>query len=85
MDWLITRAEIKTAGAAEAVLSAGHVKRSRYAHQVNASALFILIRDTWKTPEIENFDICINEMRKISTPFNYWNIALELECIYKST
>ena len=35
-----------TPGAAEGILSAGHVKRKRYAHQVNAAALHILLHQT---------------------------------------
>ena len=51
-DWL-TGGEwidlIKTTGAAESMLSASHVKRTRYGHQVTASALLILLRNVWKS------------------------------------
>ena len=43
-EWieLISAAEIRPPGAAEAILSAGHVKHTRYVHQVNAAALYIV-------------------------------------------
>ena len=44
-EWieLISTAEIRTPGAAEVILSAGHVKRTRYIQEVNAAALYILL------------------------------------------
>ena len=48
-EWiqLISVAEIKTPGAAEEILSAGHVKRTGYVHQVNTAALYILLHQAW--------------------------------------
>ena len=56
-EWieLISAAEIRPPGAAEAILSAGHVKHTRYVHQVNAAALYILLHQAWK--KLESDDI----------------------------
>ena len=49
-EWveLISASEIRTPGAAEAALSAEHVKRARYDHQVNAAGLYILLHQAWE-------------------------------------
>ena len=39
----LTQADIATAGTAESFLKTSHIKRTRHAHQVSASALSILI------------------------------------------
>ena len=40
---LISASEIRIPGAAEAILSAGHIKRTRYVQQLNAAALYTII------------------------------------------
>ena len=44
-EWieLISAAEIRTPGSVEAILSTGHVKRTRYVHQISAAALYTLL------------------------------------------
>ena len=41
---LITAAQIFTTGTCEGLLSESHVKKTRYAHQVTAAALHILLK-----------------------------------------
>lgn len=49
-EWIeiISEAEIRTPGAAEAILSAGHVKGGTFVHQVNTTALPILLPQAWE-------------------------------------
>ena len=49
-EWieLISVADIGTSGAAEAILSAGHVKGGTFVHQVNTTALPILLPQAWE-------------------------------------
>ena len=64
-EWikLISAAQIRATGAAEAILSAGRVKRTRYIHQVNAAALYILLQQAWEKSESDNIDTWIKTMR----------------------
>ena len=64
IDWLedsewveqILAADIKTPGAAAAILSAGDVKRARYVHQVNQAALYILLHQPWEKLKSHDID-----------------------------
>ena len=50
-EWIGSAAETRTSGSAEAILSAGHVKHTRYVHQVNATALYLLLHQAWEKPD----------------------------------
>ena len=85
-EWiqLLTLANVTTPDTAESFLSGSHVKRTRYAHQVTAVALYRLLKDAYNC-KISDQDAtpCFKEwqdsMRKQSAQFNYWNTVLELE------
>ena len=82
-EWteLISATEIRTPGATEAILSAGHVKRTRYVHQVNAVALYILLHQAWEKSESDDIDACTKTKRSSCAQFSYWYTVLELQCI----
>ena len=87
---VLVEAGIVTSGRAEAMLSASHVKRTRYAHQVTAACLHVLQQTAYQTycttlEESEsplNFMEWCNRMSSQDHPqFYYWSIALELEIL----
>ena len=45
----LVEAGIATSGRAEAMLSASHAKRTRYAHQVTAASLHVLQQSAYQT------------------------------------
>ena len=82
-EWieLISAVENRAPGSAEAILSVGHVKRTRYVHQVNAAALYILLHQAWEKSKSDDIDTLIKTMRSSCVQFTYWYTVLELECI----
>ena len=64
-EWieLISAAEIRTPGAAEAILSVGHVKRTIYVHQVNTAARYIILHQALEKSESNDIDTWIKTMR----------------------
>ena len=82
----LTQADLATAGKADSFLNASHVKRTRQAHQVTASALSILMHnayDTYVCEEIEPipFDESCKERVEASPQFQYWFIVMQLELL----
>ena len=96
-DWLrdsgwvtsLIQAEITTSGRAESMLSASHVTRTRYAHQVTAACLKLLqdiAHQQYLSSEIDKdnkmtFDIWHEKMCKKEPQFKYWDTTLRLELI----
>ena len=82
-EWieLISAAEIRTPGRAKAILLAGHVTHTRYVHQVNAAALYMLLHQVWEKSESDDIDTWIKTMKPSCAQFSYWYTVLELECI----
>ena len=82
-EWIefIPATEIRTPGAAEAILSAWHVKLTRYVHQVNAPALYILLNQSLEKSELNDTDIWIKTMKSFYAQLSYWYTVLELEYI----
>ena len=83
MTELISNAHITTSGSAEAILTASHVKRSRYVHQVNAAVLYSLLQDAFKNTQ-DDYDKWLSSCREKLPHFEYWFILLELECLMLS-
>ena len=78
----LTQAGIVTSGRADAVLKASHVTRARRAHQISASALYILLQRAYslnQTNSEVSFEDWIEEQVQRSPTFQYWCIILELE------
>lgn len=78
-DWLqssgwvniIIKSEMHTPGRADSLLSGKHPKRSRYAHQVSCSVLFILMQDAYEqSDKSHNFEDWISK-RLQSHPIFY--------------
>ena len=86
----LVEAGIATSGRAEAMLSASHVKRTLYAHQVTAVSLHVLQQTAYQTycttfEESEspvNFIEWCSSMNSQDNPqFYYWSTVLELELL----
>ena len=94
-DWLdgsgwtsaLVAAEIATGGVADSFIKATHVTRTRRAHQVTATCLFILQSKAYSDylETLENgeeplqFTDWVNKMSKDRPQFLYWNRVLFLE------
>ena len=77
-------ANIATPGTAESFLKTTHVRRTRHAHQVTASALSILLHTAYdafscKESEPKSFDECCVNRVEVSPQFQYWLIIMRLE------
>src|SRR6218665_1629253 len=57
----LVQARVTTEGVAESLLSATHVKRARYSHQVTAAALFVLLKSSFNS---SNEDIATDDFDK---------------------
>lgn len=81
----ISESGIASAGTADSFLRASHVTRTRHAHQVTASSLYILMQKAFaqytETHEDEHhtFEIWREKMTAQSPTFQYWSITLEFE------
>ena len=80
---VLVEAGIATSGRAEALLSASHVKRTCYAHQVTAASLHILQDNVFKeycmaTEAPLSFTAWCSEKVKQHPQFYYWSIVMEL-------
>jgi len=87
----LVQAGVATAGVAESLITASHVKRSRYAHTVTAAALYCNIAECYKRycEECEDgssssFGQWRDDMEKSSVQFLYWSSVLELELLVLS-
>ena len=80
----LVQAGITTQGVAESLLSATHVKRARYSHQVTAAALFVLMKRAFNS---SNEDVSTDDFndwckRQSKHPqFQFWSITLEIELL----
>ena len=79
---LLAKADVNTLGRAELFLSGKQVKRSRYAHQVSCSALYLLVSDAYTRSESGlSFDSWLLQRSKESVQFQYWATVMNLELI----
>ena len=95
-DWLkgsgwvqaLVQAEITTQGTADSFLKAAHVVRTRRAHQVTASTLYILQHHAYNhyrdaclhnKQDVLEFEEWCTQREKVCPHFQYWRIVLELE------
>ena len=84
----LVQANISSPGTAESFLKAGHVCRTRRAHQVTAASLNILQHRAYKnycqaqTDQVPiAFDAWCNQRSEDIPQFQYWSIVLELELL----
>ena len=84
-DSALVQADITTRGRADGILKTAHITRSRYAHQVSASALYILQRKAYKeyTESRDSSDIdfktWVQKKNDHHPHFQFWATVLELE------
>lgn len=96
-DWLegsgwtsaLIQANVASSGVADSFCKGKHVKRTRHAHQVTASALYKLLHTAYNhskdkgeiTDSLSIDDWC--KQRSAASPhFQFWYIALQLELVY---
>ena len=83
----LVQADIASTGAADSLLKASHVTRTRRAHQVTACALYDLLKNAYvaytsELAEDENvlsFNDWCSSRAKTCPHFNFWSIILQLE------
>lgn len=96
-DWLedsgwvevLVQAKVASTGTAESFLKASHVTRTRHAHQVTASSLYILLKKSYdcylKSLEAgdrqESFNEWCDRCKQEVPQFFFWYTALELELL----
>eukprot|EP00794_Sanderia_malayensis_P014494 gene14494-16001_t len=76
----LEEANVTTSGRAESLLHCGHVKRTRYAHQVTATALFALLKEAQSAYEEPSFQKFCAERNHLPQ-FKYWFMTLEKEIL----
>jgi len=86
-DQILVKADVTTSERAKSLLKASHVKRTRFAHQVSAVALYIIQREAYSRycEASSDQDITLNEWRNKrigeSSQFVFWNTTLEFELL----
>ena len=96
-DWLedsgwveaLVQAKVASAGTAESFLKATHVTRTRYAHQVTASSLYILLKKSYASylessepgDQHKAFEEWCVKRKQEAPQFNFWYTALQLELL----
>ena len=82
----VAQAGITSAGRAESLVTSAHITRTRYAHQVTASSLYILQQRAYKkhlesVEDTSSFlDWCKDQAKKIPQ-FQLWNMTLKFELL----
>ena len=82
----VAKAGITSAGRAESLVTSAHITRTRYAHQVTASLLYILQQRAYKkhlesAEDAFSFpDWCKDQAKKIPQ-FQFWNMTLKFELL----
>jgi len=85
----LVQAKVAYAGIADSFIKVSHVTHMRYAHQITASSLYILLGKSYNlyieslgsTEQQESFEIWSNRCRQESPQFQYWHTALQLELL----
>lgn len=84
----VAQASVASPGTAESFLKASHVTKSRYAHQVTASALSVILHEPYYQAASVNegghqpeFKDWCEEKVKRCPQFQYWYLTLKLELL----
>ncbi len=96
-DWLedsgwvevLVQAKVASPGTAESFLKAAHVTRTRHAHQVTASSLYILLKKSYASyvqssepaEQHNTFEEWCVTSKQVSPQFLFWYTAFELEVV----
>ena len=99
-DWLedscwveaLVQAKVASAGTADSFLKATHVTRTRHAHQVTASSLYILMKKAYACylessqpgDQHEAFEAWCAKRKQEAPQFSFWYTALQLELLVLS-
>lgn len=80
----LEQAGVVTAGTADSFLKASHVTRTRRAHQITASTLYILLHKAYNqytenATNVLSLDDWVTEMVATCPHFHFWNLILHLE------
>lgn len=80
----LEQAGVATAGTADSFLKASHVTRTRRAHQITASTLYILLHKAYNqytenATNVLSLDDWVTEMVATCPHFHFWNLILHLE------
>ena len=82
----VAQAGITTSGRAESLVTSAHITRTRYAHQVTASSLYILQHSAYKKYSESEKDAppfpewCNHQATKFPQ-FQFWNMTLKFELL----
>ena len=86
----LVKANVASYGTADSFLKASHITRTRRAHQVTSSSLYLLLRKAYTeyrdTCSVKEEDaLCLEEwcdmQTKSSPQFQFWFIILQLELL----
>ncbi len=85
----LVKANVASAGIADSFIKALYVTRTRHAHQVTASCLYILLKDSCRQyvellesgQQPETFTTWCDRRRDESAQFQFWYTALHLELL----
>ena len=96
-DWLedsgwveaLIQAKVASAGTAESFLKASHVTRTRHAHQVTASSLYVLLKKSYSSylnslnsgDQQETFENWCIRRKQEAHHFYFWYTAFQLELL----
>ena len=83
----LVQAKVASAGMAESFLKATHVTRTRHAHQVTASCLYILLKKSYASylelsepgDQHQAFEEWCVKCKQEAPQFNFWYTAFQLE------
>lgn len=83
----LTQANVASAGTADSYLKVSHVTRTRHAHQVTASSLYILLHKAYTEyissrddeASVKPLEAWCDERSKVSPQFHFWFTILQLE------
>lgn len=83
---MLVDANVASSGTAQSFLHASHVSKTRYAHQVTAATLNILMRKAYQDyissdENHEDFKIWKEKKEGEFPQFQYWSLILKLQCI----
>ena len=83
LEWtdVNTNAKMQTSGSSEAILSAVHVKKTRYFHHINVSVLHSMLKESFDDSGQRDFEEWIDIQRKKSPHFEIRYTLLKLECL----
>ena len=85
----LVQADITTAGKADSFVKGSHVTRTRRAHQITASSLYLLMQQAYidysqhieHSSQVKSFEEWCKERVDVCPKFRFWFIVLKLELL----